>query len=238
MEEDVQEYYRKHEDFHRYLIENEKRVEEIGELCEQIDAHIGERVLDIACGGGILGFLLEPEGHDYTGIDINPDAIEGAEKYAEETGSDNRFILGDAMEADLEGEYDTLFFIGNSPAHLTASEYIDMLDNLDGNVREGTTFITDYRDVVELLFEGEWMDELTQEVWGREVEIETTGCDTEEGKIYQEAEKEGEDERIESYETIWSPFIMEALMKARDWELVERGKAEEWQGWLDVYEKR
>jgi 2-polyprenyl-3-methyl-5-hydroxy-6-metoxy-1,4-benzoquinol methylase len=56
-------YYRKHDNFSRYLAANHARVRELSELYGSNKGYYGPRVLDLACGGGALGFIVERDGH-------------------------------------------------------------------------------------------------------------------------------------------------------------------------------
>jgi ubiquinone/menaquinone biosynthesis C-methylase UbiE len=76
--------------------------------------YFGHEVLDVACGSGVLGFVLEQAGHNYIGIDVNPDMISSARAYARKLRSGNRFMLGDASRMKLEGTFDTVCLLGNA----------------------------------------------------------------------------------------------------------------------------
>jgi 2-polyprenyl-3-methyl-5-hydroxy-6-metoxy-1,4-benzoquinol methylase len=58
-----------------------------------LSAKDGERVLDVACGQGVLGRALATIGVATTGIDASPTLIEAAKRRA---GEHERYLLGDA----------------------------------------------------------------------------------------------------------------------------------------------
>ena len=66
----------------------------------------GSRVLDVACGTGVLIPDYIRRGADVTGIDISPEMIKLAErKYA---GTGVRFICGDIETADVGQDFDAI----------------------------------------------------------------------------------------------------------------------------------
>ncbi len=67
-------------------------------LCEAVDPHPGERVLDVACGSGTAGLVAERRYCDVTGLDYVPGLIERARARAEANGQEIDFRVGDAQE--------------------------------------------------------------------------------------------------------------------------------------------
>lgn len=233
----MRKYYRKWEPFQRYGITNKKRVREIESLFSLNQRYFGKKILDVGCGGGVLGFLIEQKGHSYTGIDVNPDVIKIAESHAKLTGSGCKFILGNVRNKTVIGKFDTITCIGNSMSHFTSKEFLVILEKLNRNAKKGTYFIVDYRDTVDLFFRKAWRDKLRETFNGTSRTIITTGCNTVEGEIHQDAFVRGK-LLMEAKQTIWSPFILEPLMKSNGWNLIERKKSRQWRGWLDIYQKR
>ena len=84
----------------------------------------GERVLDVACGTGVLiPFYLERGVRSVTAIDISPKMIEKAREKYEKNGV--RFLLGDASVYDFPERYDRIVVYNALPhfedaRHLTA----------------------------------------------------------------------------------------------------------------------
>jgi SAM-dependent methyltransferase len=61
----------------------------------------GLRVLDFACGAGVLSCLLASRGAEVTAIDLSPVSIEVACELASRAQVDVRFLAGDLLELEL-----------------------------------------------------------------------------------------------------------------------------------------
>jgi ubiquinone/menaquinone biosynthesis C-methylase UbiE len=230
-------FYRQWDPFRRYTIANEMRVRAFKSLYSRNKRFFGNNILDVGCGGGVLGFVVEDKGHSYTGIDVNPDMVRAARSTANQIGSRCRFILGDARRLMFRDRFDTVTCIGNALSHFTSMEFESILERLNRNLKEGSYFVIDYRDTVDMLFRRAWKERLVETKDGTTKTVVTTGCSTVEGEIYQSGFARN-NPLIKAKQTIWSPFILQPLMKSHGWKLVSRKKAKEWQGWLDIYTKK
>ncbi|MFP9191166.1 class I SAM-dependent methyltransferase [Natrialbaceae archaeon A-CW1-1] len=67
-------------------------------LCETVDPHPGQRVLDVACGSGTAALVAERRYCEVTGIDYVPGLIDRAEQRAAANGQIIDFRVGDAQE--------------------------------------------------------------------------------------------------------------------------------------------
>jgi len=237
MQTNIVAYYRKHDSFSRYLAANQPRVRELSRLYASNKRYFGNKVLDLACGGGVLGFIVERDGHTYTGVDVNPDMISAARSYSRKVGSRNRFITADITRIKIRGNFDTLCVLGNAMCHFSTAEFSGILDRTATSCRKGAHFIVDYRDMVRLMFDKEWNTgkSLLERDKGR---ISTTnGCDAETGFVHvTTADLHGEN-RVGFDHAIWSPFIITPIMSQHRWALVKRRSSKRWTGWLDVYRK-
>jgi SAM-dependent methyltransferase len=81
-------------DFHQIARQNVCMGEA---LCEAVDPHAGERVLDIACGSGTAALIAARRYCDVTGIDFVPELIDRARRRAAADDLDVQFELGDAQ---------------------------------------------------------------------------------------------------------------------------------------------
>jgi len=231
MKENIRKLYRTTESFERYSINNKERVKEISKTYNKNKKYFGKSVLDIACGGGILGHIIEKDVDKYVGIDINPDMI----KTAKETISSpkTKFYQKDVSKRTIEEKFDTITLIGNSLGHINTHNFAKILKKIENNSKKGTYFILDYRDIVKMLYENKWKDKIEN----KEFIIKTTGIDLLNGKMNQEASGKSKKSKTFQPHAIWSPFIIEPLMNEFGWELVKRRKEKEIQGWSEVYKK-
>jgi len=235
MKTNIVAFYRKHDDFSRYLATDKRRARQLSRLYNSNKRYFGRRVLDIACGGAVLGFIIEKDGHSYTGIDVNPDMIASAKNYAKKIGSRNRFIKADVTQMKIEGNSDTICMLGNALCHFSTHDFSRILQNTAAH--RDAYFIVDYRDMVRLMFDKKW------NVKKRRVEKErgriatTKGCNTRTGFVLTTtADLHGKDE-VGFAHAIWSPFIIEPIMNDHGWSIVKRTFSKRWSGWLDIYRK-
>lgn len=235
--ESLEKYYESVDRAGKYGVKEEldasERFDEINKIYRSNKEYFGEKVLDLACGGGILGFIVEKDGKNYTGIDLNEEMIERARKFKDKTGSGCKFLHGNVTDVDVQRKFNTITFIGNSIIHFSPEDFIEMIKNIESNSKDGTYFIVEYRDVVKLLAKGEWEDEYEFEENDEAITTLSEKYDTEEGVILQR--KKGSD--LEWQVGIWSPFMMESIMNLLGWELVKRRTREDYEGFLEVYEK-
>lgn len=236
MKKDIVKYYENLDRVDEHTADNEKRVREIKDFYKKVKKYFGESVLDLGRDGGLLGFIVENDLEKYRGVDINPDMIEAARDYAEEVGSKCEFVEADATE-EIVGTFDTVTMIGNSLCHLTTFDFQGVLTNIEENVEQGTNFVVDYRDMVRMVYTGNWKKEPIREKGFEDLLSEDKRIDTGEGRIVKVAKDSDGNEKFEFSHALWSPFIIRALMKPYGWELIHKERFEEWGGWIDVYRK-
>jgi SAM-dependent methyltransferase len=215
-------------------MDDERRAAQLREFHRSHRRFFGRRVLDLACGGGILGFVLDERKHAYLGVDVNPDMIQAARTHARAVGSNRRFVQGDAARARIVGRFDTLVCIGNALGHIAPGHFLTVLRRLRPHAAPGAHFLIDYRDVVRLLFERKWKKLMVERREPRLVVSETTGCDTERGEIEKQIRSRGR-ESFGFTHAIWAPFLVETLMAANDFHLVKRRENAGFRSWTDVY---
>ena len=94
MKIDVKKLYKHMDFFERYGMESKERIKEIEKIYSSNKKFFGNNILDIGCGGGILGFTIELYGKKYTGVDVNSDMIKQCRNYAKRIDSKNKFMKG------------------------------------------------------------------------------------------------------------------------------------------------
>ena len=67
-------------------------------MLEYLDPKEGERILDIACGGGELVLKIAERGCEVSGIDVSESGIEHAKRRAEREGITCEFVVGSAED--------------------------------------------------------------------------------------------------------------------------------------------
>lgn len=93
-------------DFHEVARQNVCMAEA---LCEAVDPHATDRVLDVACGSGTAALVAARRYCDVTGIDYVPALIDRAEAQAVASGLEADFSIADAQ--DLPFDDDSFDFI-------------------------------------------------------------------------------------------------------------------------------
>lgn len=231
----IPEYYREHDDFRRYLVSDRRRVNALRKLYSSNKKYFGKRVLDLACGGGILASVLGPSNQAYVGIDVNPDMIRAA-KASRSLG--RVFILGDVRKRSVDGSYDTLTLLGNALIHFDTEDLRSVLANVKVNAAPHANFILDYRDVVSSLFRGTWKKngEYVEHRRGKEVVSVSKSLDSRTGTIRVESRSPGRP-NLEFAAAVWSPFILQSIMESNSWRLVRRKSFPETDTWLDIYQR-
>ena len=234
MTREILRYYRTAEGVARYSLGEPTRSQELAALFHAQRRYFGRRVLDLACGGGVLGFLLEKEGRECVGVDANPDMLREAGRAARDLGSHVRFLLGDATELRVTGRFDTVTILGNALSHLTAREFARLLGTRRRNVRRGSHLIVEYRDTVAMFARALWKSPYRETHKGGTTVHRTRSVDTTRGVIHVRARR-GREWTVDFTQKIWSPFLVEALAVDHGWTLVRRQENRRQWSWTEVY---
>ena len=135
------------------------------------------------------------------------------------------------------GEFDIVDMLSNTLGHINVDLFRNMLKRLNKNVHRNSYFLVDYRDVVKLLFEKKWLDKMIIKRENKPTLLSITiGCDTVTGEILKQT-LAGNRPLLNFTHAIWSPFILEAIMKDNGWLLIKRKYTKRWEGFFDVYKK-
>src|SRR5712691_13217613 len=68
----------------------------------------GQRILDIACGGGRHSLAMARRGALVTGIDLGPAAIAAAQRRAHKAGLSVEFVQGDVRRLEYEATFNAV----------------------------------------------------------------------------------------------------------------------------------
>lgn len=99
----------------------------------------GGHVLDVGCGSGVyLRAASARPGSTGTGLDLQPAAVELAQRNLRRWSLDDRFGVrqGDVREAELDGSYDVILLLNNI-YYFAPEERPDLFRTLRGALREG-----------------------------------------------------------------------------------------------------
>ena len=81
------------------------RMIEWRKMFEYLDPKEGERILDVACGGGVLSLKIAEKGCEVHGVDILEDEIKGAKRLAEREKMACEFEVGSAEDLPYPDGY-------------------------------------------------------------------------------------------------------------------------------------
>jgi SAM-dependent methyltransferase len=130
-----------------------KRIEEMEKYFKQIKPFLSGgksflkgKILDIGCGGGIFSFWLETKGYTAVGIDNNKSMIKIALGEKKKHKFKTKFIHGDAETVKIDGRFDSFLNLGNTLPTIPLISFVNILKNLDKNLKERGFVIISYND--------------------------------------------------------------------------------------------
>jgi SAM-dependent methyltransferase len=159
--------------YERAHYSREEQIEEIRQILSWYHAR-GTRLLDIGCSGGLHALEFALRGFSVTGVDIEPFAIDRAQKRSREMKAGARFRVLDLRKDPLSslGTFDFIYSLGNVLSHIEKESLLDVLKKLRGSLARDGTLLFD------LLMKGdrfrtEIRDDDRQILWQRTLEEET-----------------------------------------------------------------
>ena len=94
------------------------RIIEWKNIFKYLELEKGDRVLDVACGGGELSLKMAEKGCEVYGIDISEDAIKRARHLAKREGVISYFEVGRAEKLPYPGEHFDKVIFSSSLEHM------------------------------------------------------------------------------------------------------------------------
>jgi SAM-dependent methyltransferase len=103
----------------------------------------GQRILDIACGGGRHSLAMARRGALVTGIDLGPAAIATARRRAHKAGLAVEFVQGDVRAMEYEAVFDAATFIFGCFTEMSRHDAAEVLQRISRSLRPGGMFVLD-----------------------------------------------------------------------------------------------
>ncbi len=189
-----------------------ERIKEIENLIKIYTDKRKGKGLDLCCGMGITTFALENIGFEATGVDIYNNYILRAKKYGKRLKSKALFFCMDVEDLKFEDEsFDIVTMLGNPLPHFSIDSLSETFKEAFRVLKKDGEFIIEYNDFVKIMFSSyRWT--LVEHNPENEVMISIhSGIDTISGYIKRYFRWKNEEFENKFY--IWSPWIIEFLMK-------------------------
>ncbi len=103
----------------------------------------GQRILDVACGGGRHSLAMARRGAVVTGIDLGPAAITLAQQRARKAGLNVEFVPGDVRHLAYQDVFDAVTFIFGCFTEMSRQDAEVVLQRISRSLRPGGTFVLD-----------------------------------------------------------------------------------------------
>ncbi len=148
-----------------YDLLNEARSNPVNELVANILATNNcKTVLDGTCGTGSQVFYLSNHGFSCVGVDINNSMLEIAINKLKKMSSPQNvpaFINGDICSIGLDSSFDAAITISNAVGHLTASDFLLAMQNINKQLADSGIYIFDIFNLEYFLSNKDNITELT-----------------------------------------------------------------------------
>ncbi len=146
----LEDFYRDLESLKNYDpsdISSKGRVEYFKSVLNGISEFIGEKVLDLACGGGITSIILGKMGKTVVGVDVQEDMLNIARRNASDL-KNVKFVKMDITDMNLGETFDTVLFMGNSIVHFSLGDFELILGTVKKHLKKGGSFILEFSDFI------------------------------------------------------------------------------------------
>lgn len=104
--------------------------------------HKVRSVLDLTCGTGSQVLFLAKHRYEVIGADFSPDLLKIARNKAKKEKLRLKFIDGDMRNLRV-GKFDAAITIFNAVGHLTKSDFLKAMKNINQNLRVGGIYVFD-----------------------------------------------------------------------------------------------
>lgn len=107
-----------------------------------------KKIMELACGTGILSIRFEQAGFDVTGVDLSEEMLTIADRRAHEAQAKIDFQVGDMRELATGEPFDTITCYSDSLCYMAnLAEVQQVFDGVWANLRENGVFIFDVHSI-------------------------------------------------------------------------------------------
>jgi len=103
----------------------------------------GQRILDVACGGGRHSLAMARRGAIVMGIDLGPAAIATAQRRAKKAGLQVEFVPADVRRLEYEAVFDAVTFIFGCFTEMPRHDAAEVLRRIGRSLRPGGMLLLD-----------------------------------------------------------------------------------------------
>ena len=121
-----------------------REIDFVEELFKKEAERDVKRVLDLACGTGILTLELARRGYTLTGLDLHEEMLSVARRKAEGEGLSIEFLQGNALKIEFEEEFDAVTMFFSSIMYFDDSAIQQLFNSVNRALKPGGVFIADF----------------------------------------------------------------------------------------------
>lgn len=110
-----------------------------------------EKLMELACGTGILSVRFSQAGYDVTGVDLSEEMLTIADQRARQAGEQITFAAGDMRELASKAAFDAVTCYSDSLCYMSnPSEVKRVFDGVYGALKDKGTFIFDVHSTFQI----------------------------------------------------------------------------------------
>ena len=110
-----------------------------------------KKVLELACGTGILSVMLAQKGFEVTGLDLSADMVKLAKQRAQEAGQDLDFLEGNMLDLSQVGHYDMVTCYSDSLCYMEDELDVgQVFEQVYASLHEGGRFLFDVHSTYQM----------------------------------------------------------------------------------------
>ncbi len=147
---------RVYNEIYPHIFDYENEFDFYKSIFEKFTCH---KILELACGTGLLAKYLIAAGYEYLGLDLHEEML----ALARENNPTGKFIQGDMRHLNLQEKFDAVLIAGKSMSHLlTNADILKCFGSIHKVLQPNGILVFDAYDANGEI--GDWIDEGEQEV--------------------------------------------------------------------------